>query len=43
VYILGLRFSAHFKEDRRDAADRRGITLEMCALVKAEPLDEDRQ
>jgi hypothetical protein len=41
VYILVVRFSAHFEEDRREAADRREITLEMCATVKAEPIDKD--
>ena len=36
-----MRFSDHFEEDRRDAPDRREITLEMCEMVRARPLDED--
>jgi hypothetical protein len=43
VYIVGVRFSAHFEEDRRDAPDRREITLEMCEKVMAEPLNEDSE
>lgn len=43
VYILRVRFSDHFEEDRRDASDRREITLKMCELVKARPLDEDSE
>lgn len=40
---MSVRFSDHFEEDRRDAPDRREITLEMCELVKARPLDENRE
>ena len=40
--ILSMKFSAHFEKDRRDALDRREITLEMCEQVKAEPLEWNR-
>lgn len=43
MYILGVRFSDHFEEDRQDTADRREITLEMCELVRAEPLEQDSE
>ena len=41
--IPGMRFSEHFERDRQDAVDRREITLEMCAIVRAEPLEQDSE
>ena len=41
VYIAGMRFSVHFENDRREATDRREITLDMCERVVALPLQKD--